>query len=94
MSADQLHAPASLHLRNGPRYRLNRRLSRPQKRFGDFGEKNLDSVANRTAQNLIFLPITLSRCVIIIAGFGDGCVRWMQIARESVFFYTYTSEVR
>jgi hypothetical protein len=97
VSADQLHAPASLHLRNGPRYRLSRRLCGPQKLFGGFGKQSLDSVANRTAdflaQSLIFLPITLSRCVIITAGFGD-CVCWMQIARESVFFNTYASELR
>jgi hypothetical protein len=96
--SDQLHAPASLHLRNGSQYRLNRRLCGPQRRFGRFGEQSLDSVANRTADcpahSPIPLPITLSRCVIIRAGFGDGYVRWMQIARESVFFYTYNSEVR
>jgi len=75
-----------------------RRLCKPQRRFERFGEQSLDSVANRTADcpahSLITLPITLSRCVISRAGFGDGCVRWIQIARESVFFYTYNSEVR
>jgi hypothetical protein len=77
---------------------LNRRLCGPQRRFGRFGEQSLDSVANRTADcsahSLITLPVTLSRCTIIRAGFGDGCVRWMQIARESVFFYTCNSKVR
>jgi hypothetical protein len=37
--------------------------------------KVANQIADFLAQSLMFLPITLARCVIITAGFGDGlCV--------------------
>jgi hypothetical protein len=95
VSADQLHAPASLHLGNGLRYRLNRKLCGPKKRFGDSGKQSRESNSGfPNPEPNLSTDYTLQMRDYYSRFWGWFCVCWMQIAQESVFFYTYTSEVR